>query len=267
MHLSWTTLVLSLAGVARSEPSPPEAPPVAPTATISTDRPSFSDGVGIVPIGRFQLETGWTLTFRDDDAGETIRNNAPEVLARIAVIEDRLELRFLTSGYNWVNSDSGSDPDGWSDLAIGAKFRLCGQDGLLPNIAIGAATTIPCGTEEFSSRHWDPILKFLWNYDLGSGFGLGGNLNWNYPSVRDGEHWNQFQGSVYLTYAATSELSFFLEYFAVTEFTDGGGTAQSIDLGLGYLLNSTTSIDFRIGVGLNDTADDFFLGAGISFLF
>lgn len=262
-----SALALITVGGAFADPSPPETPPVSTSPVISTDRPSFSDGVGIVPTGHFQLETGWTLTFRDDDAGETIRDNAPEVLARVAVIENRLELRFLTSGYNWVNTDGGSDPDGWSDLAIGAKFRLSDQDGLLPNIAFSATTTIPSGSEEFSSRHWDPILKFLWSYDLGSGFGLDGNLNWNYPSARGGDHWSQFQGSLYLTFAATSDLSFFLEYFAITEFTDDGGTAQSIDLGLGYLLNSTTSLDLRIGVGLNDTADDFFVGAGISFLF
>lgn len=278
---SLAIVMLMLSGTQPTEPatSPTAIPTEAPTPviesedspTIVTDRPSFSDGVGIVPEGHFQLETGWTLTYRDDDTGETTRNNGPEIAARLGLIKDRLELRFLTAGYAWsdFDADNGGDSnaEGWNDLAIGAKFRLCDQDGLLPNIAMSATTTIPSGSEEFSTRHWDPTFKFIWNYDLGSGLGLGGNLNLSVPSTRDGDHWEQFQGSVYVTYAPTSDLSFFAEYFMMTEFTEDGGTAPGVDFGVQYLLNKTTAIDFRVGFGLNDTADDFFIGAGIAFLF
>jgi hypothetical protein len=243
-----------------------------PEPTIVTDRPSFSDGTGIVPAWRLQLETGWTYTYRDDDSARTDRHNFPEVLARVGLIDNRWELRFLTSGYNWADVDAGgaggsTDVDGWSDVAIGTKLRLTDQSGLLPSIAVSATVTIPSGSEEYSSRHWDPIFKFIWNYDLGSGFGLGGNLNANFPSVRGGDHWEQFQGSIYLTYAPRSDLSFFLEYYAITELTDGGPTGQSIDLGGAYLLTNKVQLDARVGFGLNDDSDDFFVGAGVSFLF
>jgi hypothetical protein len=93
---------------ALTEPVPQAEPtPV----IISTDRPSFSDGTGIVPLGHLQVETGYTFTLRDRNDVENQRHNAPEVHARVAIAEDRFELRFLTSGYVWTRSSSGSGYD------------------------------------------------------------------------------------------------------------------------------------------------------------
>jgi hypothetical protein len=93
--------------------------------TISTNRPSFTDTAGIVPIGHFQLETGYTFTYRDRDGVETQTHNAPELLARVPVLEDRLELQFGTYGYVWSRSDDGSGFDanqGFSDATVGLRL-------------------------------------------------------------------------------------------------------------------------------------------------
>ena len=120
---------LPTAALAQSSDAPPPPAPTTPAATstpltISTDRPSFSDGTGIQPLWHLNLETGYTFTHRDRDGVETNRQNGPEMLARIGLIEDRLEFRIIWSGYVDTETDSGgtsSSANGLSDITIGLK--------------------------------------------------------------------------------------------------------------------------------------------------
>jgi hypothetical protein len=57
-----------------------------------TDRPDFTESASVVPRGRVQLEAGYTYA-RDEDAGVLAAHSYPEALARIGVVDDRLELR------------------------------------------------------------------------------------------------------------------------------------------------------------------------------
>lgn len=252
--------------------------PASTTLTIATDRPSFSDTAGIVPPGHLQLETGYTFTFRDRQGVETQRHNAPEVLARVGLVDDRLELRLSTSGYVWSRSDDGSgagftSAGGWSDVSVGLKLKLTDQDGALPRLALGAATTVGAGSQSASSRRAEPLVKLIWSYDLQkllgddfAGFGVYGNLNLGWPTS-DGERFLQGAASICSTYAITDRLGVFAEYYAVFPATKGTGPAHSIDLGASYLLTPRVQLDARVGFGLSDRADNVFTGFGVSVLF
>lgn len=243
---------------------------------ISTDRPSFSNGTGIQPRGTLNLETGYLFTFRDRDGVETTRHNGPEVLARVGVIEERLELRFITSGYTWSRStdDSGSSADaGWSDIALGVKLRLTQQDGVLPRLALNVQSTLGGGADNVSTQQAEPLVSLIWSYDLAqafgdrwSGFTLGGNANVAWPTT-DGDRFTQGQGSVYLSFPVADRVSGFAEYFVIGPFSKGTDAAHFVDFGGVYLLTDRAQLDARIGFGLNDEADNLFIGAGISFLF
>ncbi len=258
-----------------------EAPviPAAPLSlTISTDRPSFSDTTGIVPIGRFQLETGYTFTFRDRDDVETQRHNGPEILARVALIEDRLELRFITSGYTWSRTDDGSgsgfaSAEGWNDITLGLKLKLLDQEGFVPRLALGAQTTLGTGSRAVSNREVEPTLKLIWSYDLEKlwgdnwkGFGVYGNFNLAYPTT-NGDRFVQGAGSICGTYAINDKLGVFAEYYVVGPNSKGTDAAHYADFGAAYLLNNHIQLDARLGIGLNQEADNMFVGIGISFLF
>jgi len=237
--------------------------------TISTDRPSFSDGTGIVPVGRLQVETGYTFTLNDDDGTEVRRHNGPDTIARVGLLDDRLEVRALWSGWNWAEVDSAGendDSEGASDLILGAKLKLFDQADWIPRLALVAQTSIGAGSQAFSSQEVDPVVKLAWSYALPKGFGVGGNFNVAFPSDDDG-HFTQGQFSVYATWAATSKTSFFAEYYVLTPLSRDGGPAHSVDFGVLYLLTKRVQLDGRVGCGLNERADDFFAGVGISFLF
>lgn len=268
-------IVLSAPALAESEAPPPEA--AASSLVISTDRPSFSDGTGIEPLFHLNLETGFTYTFTSVDDGNVERVNGPEILARVGLIEDRLELRIITSGYVWTRADTSggesASTDGWSDLLLGAKLKICDQDGALPRLALGLQTSLGAGSADISTQEVEPTVKGLWSYDLRqlvsddlAGFTLGGNVNVAWPTTL-GERFTQAQVSAYLSFPIVEGTSGFFEWYVLTPAFDGGGPANYVDAGFTHLLTDRVQLDGRVGFGLSDDSDDVFVGVGISFLF
>jgi hypothetical protein len=248
---------------------PPEPPKEAAPLTIFTNRPSFNDTTGIVPIGHFQLETGYTFTFRDRDGVETQTHNAPELLARIPIIDDRLELQFGTSGYVWSRSNSGAgfeSVEGFSDVIAGVRVKIIDQDGWVPRLAFQALTTVGLGSSAISNRDAEPTMKLIWSYDLGSGWGICGNLGAGYLTT-SGERFWQGQAGVCLTYTINDQWSVFGEYYVFGPNSKGTDAAHYVDCGAAYLITPRIQLDGRIGVGVNHEANNMFVGAGISFLF
>jgi hypothetical protein len=269
-HTLATTPTLSLQPNAAAQPAePPPAPAEAKPLTISTDRPGFSDTTGIAPVGHLQLETGYTFTFRNRDGVETQTHNAPELLARVGLIDDRLEVRIGTSGYVWSRSDAGAgfeSVEGFSDGYAGIKLKLIDQDGAIPRLALEAITTLGLGSHDISNRDAEPTGKLIASWDLGSGFSLTANGVMTYATT-SGSRFIQGAGSASLWYTASDHLSMFLEYFVIGPRTKGSDAAHSIDFGGAYLINNRLQLDARVGFGLNREADNFFVGVGVSFLF
>lgn len=100
-RLSLGELRLSFTLQPQRDGVPPPSAQETQALTIATNRPSFNDTAGIIPIGHFQLETGYTFAFRNRDDVETLTHSAPELLGRIPLLEDRLELQLGASGYVW----------------------------------------------------------------------------------------------------------------------------------------------------------------------
>lgn len=262
-----------LAGLWCAPAGPTQDPAGAPSRpVISTDRPSFSESVSIVPPLRLQVETGWTYAQRQDGEGNTSRQTAPEYLFRFGLVANLLELRAYGNGLQWSRTEdplagTTTRDRGVTDPSVGAKLRLADQDGLLPNLSVSLVTTLPVGDDSVSSDHFDPTLRFAWQYDLGSGIGLGGNLNLARPTKPAGAHWYQPQASLYLTQAAGPRATVYAEYFVVGEATRDAGNTHSCGFGALYLLSHRVQLDARIGFGLDSDADELFVGLGLSFLF
>src|SRR5262245_25520116 len=141
-----------------------DAPP-----PISPNRPTFSDGTSLVPLGHLQIETGWTFARRTESTAETVRHNGPEVLVRARVGES-LEARLLWNGVVWsdIDAPTGDAHDrGGSDVALAIVVPVFAQQHLRPAIAIELLSTLGVGSEAFSSQHADPTAKLLWSYGGG----------------------------------------------------------------------------------------------------
>ncbi len=255
------------------QPQPATAPSIPPAdaqpLTISTNRPSFNDTTGIVPIGHFQLETGYTFTFRDHDDVESQTHNAPEILGRIPLLEDRLELQVGTSGYVWSRSDSGSGFEstaGFSDISVGLRLKVLDEDRYIPRIALQLSTTTGFGTDGISNQDVEPLFKVIWSYDLRDGWGVYGNLGVGYLTAGS-DRFFQGQGGVCLTKTLNDKWSVYGEYYVFGPNSKGTDAAHYLDAGAAYLITPRVQLDGRVGFGLNGQANNLFTGFGISFLF
>jgi hypothetical protein len=239
---------------------------------ISPNRPTFSDGTAVVPPDHLQIETGWTVTQRDQSGTETMRHNVPEVVARY-LLTDTFEVRLVWGGYVWTDSETGgatTSDDGGTDVGLAVLVPVVGQDGWRPALVVEAATTLGIGAENLTSGHADPTLKLLWSYGGGrlpDWLSVGGNLIASYPAEA-GDRFTQTAASLYAFVSPTgTDTSFYAEWYVVTPLVNNGDEAHTADIGVVQRLSRTTAVDARIGFGLDADADDLFAGLGFSVLF
>ena len=269
MHTHLIALPPLLLGACALPTAPvPRQDPAGPP-TISTNRPSFSDSASLVAANHLQIETGYTFTERNGSGTKTERHAAPELLLRYRLLE-RLETQVLWGGYAFADTTSGGttvEADGDTDLGFGIRVPIEDQDGWLPTLALGGIATVGTGDDAFSTQdHTVPTGKLLWAWSFAGGFGLGGNVLVSYPY--DGqERFDQFAASVYGTWSLDDRTALYGEYYVVTPYGNGLGPAHTVASGVLYLTSRTVQLDARVGFGLNDEADDFFAGVGISFLY
>lgn len=246
---------------------------------LVTDRPDFTEASSVVGLGIVQLETGYTFIYQDSEADRSITrsHSFPESLWRIGLHEG-VELRIISS-YLWEeNVDAGvrSSPEGGTDLGLGFKFQLLRNDGWVPETAMISSVFLQTGAREFRTEDVDYNMVLLYSWELPCGWTLGANSGLatgteDVPILqgvtdRDG-HTTVFQ-SVALGTSLTDSIGMYVEYFGLytlgrrenfpSNFVDGGFT---------WLLNNDVQFDVRAGKGLNDQADDFFTGAGMSLRF
>ncbi len=224
---------------------------------ISTDRPSFSDGTGIVPHGRVQIESGYTWT----RVGGREVQSIGELLLRIP-LTSRVEFRF--SNVNWLR---GGGSDGWADPSLGVKVRL--QDGVTgkrPDLVLVVQSTVPAGSRGIRVARSQPTLKIAGYQQLDAANGWGWNVVYSHlgASVATFDQW---AFSAFWAKSFSSRAGGFAEVYHVTPVSAGGSQATFADLGITYLVNPATQLDLRVGSGFHQRRDGWFAGAGISYRF
>ncbi len=244
---------------------------------LVTDRPDFTESTEAIPVGRFQLEMGYTFTYDREDDVRTRDHTAPELLLRMGVV-DNFELRFGWAGYSYTEThDTARNSAGrrvsdevWdqgaNDFELGFKLKIAEQDGIRPNLAILGGMTFPTGSSNISPGDVEPLLGLLWAYDLSDNAALAGQFIVGTP-VEDGRRYVQSAASISLGVSLTERLGTYVEYFGIYHNTRESDCAHTVNGGFTYLINNNLQVDIRAGAGLNEEADDFFAGAGLSWRF
>lgn len=242
-----------------------------------TDRPDFTESAVVVPIGRLQLEAGYTYTHDDENGVRTGEHTFPEVLLRAGLARD-WELRVAWQGWSLTESlyrapnDAGrrvnvkEHDDGGADMSIGFKRHLREQRGWVPELGLIGEMTLPTGAEGKTSGDVDPGVKFLWAYELTERMSLSGNLNFAVPTSEKGRFF-QTASSVSLGYAWTDWLGSYVEYFGTYPNDRGSDCAHTLNGGFTFPITDNLQFDVRAGVGLNEEADDLFVGTGLAIRF
>ncbi|GAA4469746.1 transporter [Novipirellula rosea] len=234
-----------------------------PDEPLVSDRPDFTEASSVVGLGILQLETGYTYTFDDNGTDRAVGHSYPETLFRYGVLANWLEFRLA---WNYGNEDAnGVSTSGADDLYLGFKIGLTPQEGLRPEMAIIPQMTVPTGGAGRTDGEALPGLNWLYGWDINDFFSTAGSTQFN-RSIDGGTSnaYTQWAQSWTVGYSLAERLGGYTEYYG---FYPSGADTDRVkhyfNGGLAYSISNDVQWDIRGGKGLNDAADDYFVGSGL----
>jgi hypothetical protein len=240
-------------------------------ADLVTDRPDQTESAVVVPEGDFQGEFGAAFA-RDEARGEAVEVlGGPGTLLRYGVAE-RFELRLAWAGVLELETKGAGRRErqsGAADPELGFKLSLLSPErGDGWRLALLVHASVPVGDDELGSPRADPSLRLLGAHDLREGIGLGWNVGYETGSFESGGTRHTLGRFVYtgsVGYELAPRWGAFVELFGDLPGSDPDPAAHSFDAGVTFLLTDLLQLDVAAGLGLNDAAEDWFVGAGVSF--
>jgi hypothetical protein len=234
---------------------------------LVTDRPDFTEASVTVGRGVAQIEMGWTYSYDNDGTTATKSHSYPETLFRYGMLAEWFELRVA---WNNANEESaGVRNSGSEDLYLGIKLALTPQEGILPEMALMPQMNVPTGSRFFTADEVQPGLNWLYGWDVTESISTAGSTQFN-RTLDDatGNAYTEWAQSWTIGYSLAERVGAYTEWFAL--FPHGADEARAqhyFNGGLTFLLTDDVMWDIRAGVGLNDAADDYFCGTGLSLRF
>ena len=238
---------------------------------LVTDRPDFTEASVTVGRGVAQLEFGYTYTY-NNDAGESVRSQSfGEPLLRYGILADWLEFRIALFPVEERTRSAGMSnaAGGTEDLYTGFKIALTPQEGILPEMALIPQMNIPTGSNAFTSNNVEPGVNWIYAWEINDCISTAGSTQGN-RRIDDttGEAYLEMAQSWTVAYSLTDDLGAYTEWFAlIPSGADTVKTQHFFNGGFTYLISNDVQFDIRAGVGLNDAADDYFVGTGLSIRF
>ena len=233
-------------------------------APLVTDRPDFTEASSTVGWGVTQFELGYTYNFDNDGTDQTISHSYPESLVRRGIFANWLELRLAANVT--IDSVNGSTSTGREDQYVGFKIGLTPQQRWLPEMALIPQMTVPTGSDNRTEDEWLPGVNWIYAWDLGDNFSLGGSTQVNRALDDLTDDYAEWAQSVAVGVTLTENVGLYTEWYAIIPPNDAIGpeTEHYFNGGFTYLINNDVQWDIRAGLGLNDFSDDYFIGTGIS---
>ncbi len=235
---------------------------------LVTDRPDFTESPTTVGQGVVQLEMGYTFTTDAAGGVRTTNHSFPETLWRIGMLADWLEFRIFWN-YEIERTRAGGVADtqsGADDLSLGFKIALTEQQGCLPETGVILQMSVPTGGDAFTSDEVLPGVNYLFTWDLNEEWALAGSTGIN-GAVDDetSDTCSEFNQSLSLGRSWNEKVGSYTEWFVLAPVDADTNRPQNyFNAGLTYLINNDVQWDIRAGVGLNEAADNFFVGTGLS---
>ena len=261
MMLARTLAVAGLAALAFAGPARAQNPLVA-------DRPDFTEGPGTVGLGAVQIELGYAFGRGPGDGATVILHSLGEPLLRVGLLAEWLELRLgagLVVQRTQMGRGASLDENGFEDLYVGVKLALSEQSGVFPALGILPQATFPTGSERFSDGQVLPGLNLVYSWDVSDAFSLSGGTQVNRAVGEEGGAIAEWAQSLSGGIGLGGRHGLYGEWFAVFSDEPGGMQAEHYaNTGLTWLLMDDLQWDIRVGVGLNDRAQDVFFGTGFA---
>ncbi len=229
-------------------------------APLSTDRPSFSTGTGVVPIGFPQVESGVSFS-RADGVDQIV---VGEATLRSA-LTPTLELRVTAPSYLLLRSASLT-ADGLGDAALGAKLVLregAGEPSVTaPAISLLLGASLPTGAKPLSAGQSLLSGALLADWTLAPRLGLNANVVWAQAASDVGTA-DTWAGVLGLSVSHSEQLGSFVQMFSVRDVS-GSWDAPYLIAGLTFLARPTLQLDVHGGARTSSLGSAHYIGVGVS---
>ena len=129
--------------------------------------------------------------------------------------------------------------------------------------------TVPTGSSEFTADEVLPGFNFLYGWDINDEWSTAGSTQLN-RAIDDetSDYYAEFAQSWTVGHAWNERVSNYTEWFMFAPASaDTNHTQHYFNGGIAVLLTDDVQWDVRAGVGLNEAADDYFAGTGLSVRF
>ncbi|MCF8230971.1 MAG: transporter [Bacteroidales bacterium] len=236
-----------------------DAPP------LVTDRPDQTESAAIVAKGKLQLESGFLYEKDHTEWLEMENYIYNSTLLRYGLTENtelRVGMEYRDQRFS-PESNSELTFTGLSPLYTGLKVKVAEEQGFRPEMALLGSLTWPAtADEDLKPRYVSPSLRMTFAHTLSDNLSLGYNL---------GAEWDGHnpEASYYYSLAfgigVTEKLGAFLESYGLLYEDDK--PRHKADAGFTYLVSNNFQLDVSGGIGLSDTATDFYTSVGLSYRF
>jgi len=245
------------------------APGEKPPATMRDPGPdlggNFPNGAGVVPVGRFYLETGigYQTTSRP-----RVDDFVLGVLLRAGIVP-RLELRFGGAAVNSVDQPGGKTT-GAGPVQLGMKYEIAGKrtDSYLPRIGFEFQLQVPIASADFDNGVILPSFSFNFDHLLPAGY----SFNWNLDICSDTDAQGDLfaQGNFQWSFGRSlgEDFNLFVTGYALKPATKPEGGTNSV-AGLGFLWypSDRTSFQLTAAWGLTELSPDWAVLLSVAFAF
>ena len=243
---------------------------------IETERHDFTQSTKVVGRGVRQFEYGFLFTARKNGDETEQGYAAPELMYRHGLSE-RSEFR-MRFNYTWKFIEDEDDVEGAEDLRLSLKYILTEQCQWRPESALELRTSTPSGADAITTGNWEGGIdyiygwEFLERYSLTASTGVNtnalGDIAFLDPEADRDDRFLAWTQSFAIGKKVTEKSTAYFEWFGI--FTHGREDEASLsflNVGIDRYLSHNALIDFRIGWGLTEDADDVFAGVGGAFRF
>ena len=232
-------------------------------AQIITDRPDFADAATPVPVGVFQVESGYLF----GKTRGTENHTSGQILVKTGVSE-KMEVRLGLNSYE-KEQLNGGDNSGFSDGYFGVKFRLLeGKAETGPgsfNLSTIIFTGLPYGSDDFRSKHLTPGAM------LTADMALSERWTWapfvQYTLAEDAvAQYDELSAGFSFVRSLGQSSGWYVEYYTTIAENFFREDKNYLGTGFTHLLSDEVQLDIYGGSALNGETPDYFIGGGISFM-
>lgn len=215
------------------------------------DRPGLSDAPDLIDKRTWQIATGFDISKYNHYGVYQLSQNTLKY-----GIHERLEAR-LDFSYQY---DPQKKTYGVSPPALGLKTLLLKQKYYTPKTSFIIEYYPPPFGDTQSATGWSMELCFTHNFKNGNNFYYNAGLNWfdvtTSPAIN---------GLFGFNWQVKDPLNIFTEFYFYKK--PSNNTVFVSDIGVTYLLNKRTLIDFATGLNLTNTNGNFYFDGGLTYNF